>query len=236
MTPNVRIQADVAGLVARVKAKLNRAATLLRNREVVNGVQSYVTGAVGRFARDMSDLSERPDKKTARGVTWAGWAVRNVKKYGQVVKEGTRYRYRGFRRTKRNAITLEYKSYKGRILRARKAIAKGTKKLEQVWNKRASGVKHGPTSKMLFDTGAMVKATLNCRREVKTSGGVTTLTLWAGRQVKYFEDQHRRRPIWFLYPPEDGPAISEILAFHQRKILQRAINEATYSAITEAGQ
>lgn len=208
------IKADTSKLRASLierGAALHRA---MRSDDFCTRVQSYLTGVTTRFMTKMGrGLQEQPDSRTERGVTWNGWATWTVHKWGRDVPESTRAYWRGFRRGQASSETVAK-----RYAKARAAARSGMLALEKAWKKRGGGknVRYHGNDTMLQSTGHLRNFTMFIRRFWRGA----SLVLRAGQQVEYFGRQHERRPIWFVYPPEDGPKIAKILEGKVREVLR----------------
>jgi len=200
VTSNVdELRAKLAGLGAGIGA-------ILRRPRLQAAVQSHMTKVTNATIRKLGALGDSPAKGTYRGVTWEGFATWRTKKYGMEVPEGTRFYWRG-RRKSQGA-----KSLKAGAKRSGIAGFSGPVKMEKVWRKRASGRKYSPSSKLLQDTGRLRGFTHHTKHRVTGSGRRTSLVLTAGQQVEYFGMQHEMRPIWFVHQQTDGPAIAAIIS------------------------
>jgi len=178
---------------------------VLRRPRLGAAVQSYMTKVTSDLFRKLGGLGDAPASGTYRGERWAGFATRRVKKYGQSVPEGTRFYWRGRKKSQGNATMARAAKRKGL------GSYTGPTKMEKVWRKRASGKKYSPSSKLLQDTGRLRNFTHHIQRLFRGYGRTTSMTLRAGKQVSYFSDQHERRPIWLVHKPTDEPAIAAII-------------------------
>ena len=222
----LQVEADVGKLLARLRIKQKGMADAMRRDDFGSAVQSYITGVTTRFVRKMGDIQDQPASTSSRGVTWHGFSLQRVEKYDSHLLEGTRYRWRGFRKGRGELGWNRWRQEQAKFARAAKRKGLGgyamPLKMEKVWNKRASGRKYSSSSKLMADTGHLLGFTSNVRRVVTTSGGVTKMTLYAGRNVDYFATQHKARPIWFWHPPTDAPRVRALLAIVIRRILRGA--------------
>lgn len=217
------IRADIEKALAKLRAASKAPQAVFADPQFGAAVQSYITGVTSRMMRELSDVGDAPASKSARGVTWPGFATWPKTKYGQQVTEGTRYYWRG-RKARGGAyvfdadaddprLTLMGHKFVGLGKAGKKSIRQtvGDVTLEKAWRKRASGARYSASAKMLRDTDALLGFTAFVRRTVEPNA----LVLKAGERPKYFREQHERRPIWFWYPPTDGPRV--------RAIFERAV-------------
>ncbi len=216
MADFISMETDVELAIADLTIQAAGIGAIFQDPEFANACNSHMIGAVTRFVRDMGRIGDAPDSRTSRGVTWPGWAMRTVRKYGDDVPDGTRYYYRGHTRSggayvfDAAAGTISHQGYR------RKAIGKrGSPAMEKVFRRRPGGDssqsrRYSDGSQMMQASGDLLGFTAFIDISLEVAGNTTTITLAAGRGIRYFEAQHDRRPIWFVYEPDDGPAITNI--------------------------
>ena len=223
----LRISTDLTQLQGRLRVWQRHVAGILTDDKLGAAIQSYLIRQTQLMFKAMVSIGDAPATRTFRGVTWRGWATWPVRKYGMTLVEGTRYRWRAYALGRRRyayvfdstdpsrGLKLRFKG--GKLRRGQSASRAAGRTLERVFNLRASGKKYSDTSNMLQDTGHLRNFTAFIER---SNPSPHILALSAGQQVSYFGEQHARRPMWALYPPEDTPAIVRLMEIRLAQLLK----------------
>lgn len=220
---------ELSKAVESYSMKVKESVRVFGSQMFVRQVQVYLTREIDRALKDNGGI---PEGATAivRGQTWRGWARKSVKKYGQIIVEGTRFYHRKFRmggpdrhsvlarqhrhmgaplnaetirhRRKVYAGTLNAKQHRAR--EANKDVA--SRSFERVWRRRASGAYYSPSSKLMQDTGAL-RQSIRAMRVTMTVGG-KRLEFRPGTSVRYFDRQNTLRPLWVWHEPVDMPVVA----------------------------
>lgn len=232
---------NLEALAARLRSYSKAADGIIASRPFIASVESHIIRVTSDFLDQMGAIGDEPGERTARGVSWLGYAIWEN---AEGEPEGTRWRLRGKKQsggTSHEARAIGGKrrfkvrrGFKVRKISKRAVNAAGGK--EVVWKHRASarktgrkgkgGTRYSPTSKMMRDNGLLERAIGKPIRRIDQDGPHKVLVLRAGTGVKYFRAQHQRRPIWFL-TPEDAKRIRELLNFHLMKAIREAAARRT---------
>lgn len=221
MSFGMSITGDFDKLRAKLTALEKGVKNIMKDEAFGAGVQSYITRAVTRAVRKAGSVGEVPATVEVRGAIWKGWALEQNPN-GSF--SGTRFRER--RKRQHGGWTSDAMSLDGRAFKVKRGhkmrkISRSKTNIagfEQVWNKRMSGRKYSPTSKMMADTGHLLGFTAFVTRRVVGDGASMIIT--AGQQVKYFRAQHNRRNIWRWHPPEDEPKIARLLSIRAGQMIR----------------
>ena len=168
-----------------------------------------------------------------RGQTWRGWAKRDVKKYGVVVVEGTRFYMRKFSRgsalTKRTGAT-ESQSWRKAFWGTKRAEphfwnnrpARNEAKVhdrpfERIWNKRTGGQRYSESAELMRATKAMQNSLANIRVSLY---GDTALEFRLIAPTDYFQFQNKMRPIFVFDAPVDAPRLAKMIGPVLRELIQ----------------
>ena len=199
----LRITTTAGQAGARFRAFAWRVASVMRDEKFGAAVQSYYVRATHNHMKAMADVGDTPATRQSRGVTWPGFATWTVPKFGMQVPEGTRFRWRGYKKGQKHSRGVFSKAA------TKKGLAgfAGPLKMERVWKKRASGKRYSPSSKMMLDTGALRNS---LTWVVRSNPSAYVLRLEAGQRLNYFATQHERRPIWFVHLPTDEPRLADL--------------------------
>jgi hypothetical protein len=97
-------------------------ASVLVSRDLIAKVRVYLTAEMDRALQEMKGLKEG-QSATIRGQEIKGWASRSVRKYGDTVIEGTRFRFRKARRDGGlSAMKAKEKEIKGKEFRTAQEV------------------------------------------------------------------------------------------------------------------